>query len=233
MFVITIDNDWASDEIIQDTVNLLKERNLQSTIFITNKIDFSKLSNHELAIHPNFENTESEEITLKKIISLLPNQKTRGSRSHKLINSSTIFQLYNKFGIEYDSNYYIPSSKHAEPFMIDWANILEIPFFFADDAYFETKNKFDLSDIDTLDNGVKVFLFHPFHIFMNTTSVEDYIKHKNNYQDINYLQKNRINDKKGTRTLFISLLDYIEKNNIETKTMSDVNFIYRNKLKND
>ncbi len=233
MFVITIDVDWASNELIHDVVNLLNERKLQSTFFITNQINFSSLNNHELAIHPNFEIIGDEENTLKNIINLLPQNKTKGCRSHKLFNSSTIFQLYKKFGIEYDSNYYIPSSKYSEPFLIDWADILEIPFFFADDAYYETKNNFVLSDIDIKDNGIKVFLFHPFHIFMNTYNVNDYNKHKNFYHDLDYLEKNKNTQKNGIRDMFISLLDYIEKNNIETKTMYEVNSIYRKKILND
>ena len=230
MYAITIDADWASNELIQDTVNLLNERKLQTTFFITNKINFSNLNNHELAIHPNFETLGEEEIVFKNIINLLPENKTKGCRSHKLLNSSTIFQLYKKFGIEYDSNYYIPSSNHSQPFLIDWADVVEIPFYFADDAYYETKKNFTLSDIDTSDNGVKVFLFHPFHIFMNTSSVDDYIKHKNFYHDFEYLEKNKNTQKNGIRNMFISLLDHIEKNNIETKTMYEINSIFRKNI---
>lgn len=233
MFVLTIDVDWALEELIQDVVELINERKLHSTFFLTNQINFSKLDNHELAIHPYFNSIGNEETTLKNTIDLLPQKQTKGSRSHKLFHSSSILQLYKKYGIEYDSNYYIPSSTQIEPFMIDWADVLEIPFFFADDAYYDTKNRFDLSDINLDDKGVKVFLFHPFHIFMNTRNSYDYSKHKVYYNNFEYLNKNRNIVTKGTRDIFISLLDYIKKNKIETKTMNEVNNIYRKHIIND
>jgi len=231
MFVISIDTDWALQPILEDTVNLLNDFNLKSTIFLTNKIDHSFLSNHELAIHPNYEGFSNQEEVIKKTLKVLPSQKTKGSRSHKFYYNSPLMAIYEKLGIEYDSNYYMPSVKKPEPFFFEWVDILEIPVFFCDDAHFMKSSKFDLSDLDMEDSGVKVFLFHPFHIFMNTDSEQSYQKMKPNYQEYDFLYKNRQLNSQGTRNLFMKILEYIEKNGIETKTMAEINDIWRRNKK--
>jgi len=136
-------------------------------------------------------------------------------------------EIYEKLGIEYDSNYYMPSIKKPEPFFFEWVNVLEIPVFFCDDAHFMKSSKFDLSDINLDDSGVKVFLFHPFHVFMNSDSEQFYEKNKANYKNIEFLSKNKQQEIEGTRNLFLKLLEYIEKNDIETRTLTEINDIWR------
>jgi len=227
MFVISIDADWALQPLLEDTVNLLNDFNLKSTFFITNKIDFSSLKNHELAIHPNYEGFSTQETVIKKTLEILPSKKTKGCRSHKFYYNSPLMEIYEKLGIEYDSNYYMPSIKKPEPFFFEWVNVLEIPVFFCDDAHFMKSSKFDLSDINLDDSGVKVFLFHPFHVFMNSDSDQFYEKNKANYKNIEFLSKNKQQEIKGTRNLFLKLLEYIEKNDIETRTLTEINDIWR------
>lgn len=226
MFVITIDTDWAPQSMIDDTVKILNEHKIPSTFFITNEINFDSLKNHELAIHPHFTSSNHEEI-LSKNLQILPSKKSKGSRSHLLYHSSSLMMGYEKFGIQYDSNYFLPSYEKVEPFFLQWANVLEIPFFFADDAHYEVNNHFDINKINLVDLGVKVFLFHPFHIFMNTSSLSDYTKFKEHYHDLPFLQQYRNLNKKGIRNLFLDLLAYIKSNKIEIKTMDEVNMYYR------
>lgn len=129
---------------------------------------------------------------------------------------------YEKFGIEYDSNYYIPCILKPEPFFFGYADVLEIPIFFADNGHFTTSNDFRLSTLNLDDMGVKNFLFHPFHIYMNSNSNSFYEKIKHNYKKFDFL-KNEINKNPGTRDLFVRFLEYLEKNNIETFTLESIN----------
>ena len=182
MFGLSFDTDWAGPELIDDTLKILDDFHLSGTFFITNPIDFSKFKNHELAIHPNFSGYSDQEEVLKKTIDFLPTKKSKGSRSHKLYHNSPLISSYEKFGIEYDSNYYIPNSSKPEPFFFGYADVLEIPIFFADNGHFASNNTFELSNLNLENNGVKIFLFHPFHIYMNSNSNDFYEKIKHNYK---------------------------------------------------
>jgi len=134
---------------------------------------------------------------------------------------------YEKLGIEYDSNYYFPDMKNIQPFFFKWVNVLEIPIFFSDIGYFYNNNRFNLNNIDLDDNGFKVFLFHPFHIFMNTSSVEHYNKLKPYFNNEEYLFSHRKPNDEGIGSLFTQLLEFIKKNQIETLRMDKINEIFR------
>ena len=187
MFSISIDTDWATQETIDYTAELLDEYNITATFFLTNPINCSKLSNHEIAIHPNFENQIDWEQVIKTTINFLPSKQSKGCRSHKLFRSSTLNPIYEKFGIEYDSNYFLSNYKTPLPFFFPQSNILEIPFFFGDDALLTETCMMDFNTVNLDDSGVKVFLFHPFHIFMNTSSMKEYesLKPYYNSEDLN------------------------------------------------
>ena len=63
---------------------------------------------------------------------------------------------------------------------------------------------------------------------MNSRNEESYTKNKKWYHDFNSLEKNVEKEKSGTRNLFINLLEYIEKNKIQTSTLEMVNNDWRN-----
>ena len=229
MFGLSFDTDWAMDSMIDDTLNLLNEYNVKSTFFITNKINFNKLKNHELAIHPNLNSIIDQEKILEESIQILPSKETKGCRCHRLFHNSSLMKSYEKLGIEYDSNYYMPYEKNIQPFLFEWTDVLEIPIYASDIGYFYKNTKFNLDKFDLSDVGVKIFLFHPFHIFMNTSSNEHYEKLRPFFNDEEYLFSNRKLSTNGTRTLFIQLLEHLEKNHLESFRMDQINKIYRMK----
>lgn len=227
MFVFTIDSDWAINEVIEDVSNLFESYEIKSTFFLTNEIDFSILKNHELAIHPNFENSTNFEEILQKTLNFLPSKKSLGSRSHKLYYNSTLPTIYQKFGIEYDSNYILFNYEKPLPFYIPHTSILEIPFFFGDDALFDSTNEFEIKNYNLNDSGVKVFMFHPIHIFLNTRTIDDYYKVKKYYKDFSKLKEFRNTSKKGIRNIFEDFLKYTKSKKIQTYTMKQVNDYWR------
>ena len=231
MFAISIDTDWVIEPVIDDTLNILDDYKITATFFITNKINFNKLKNHELAIHPNLNSIVEQEKTLEETIQILPSKKTRGCRCHKLFHNSPLMKSYEKFGIEYDSNYYLPNQS-IQPFFFGWADVLEIPIFASDMGYFFQHSKFNIENIQLNDDSIKVFLFHPIHIFMNTKNFEQYENIKSFSKDEEYLHSMRKINENGTRTLFIQLLEFIEKNKIETLPLEKINDIYRMDIRN-
>ena len=62
---------------------------------------------------------------------------------------------------------------------------------------------------------------------MNSDSEQFYEKNKANYKNIEFLSKNKQQEIEGTRNLFLKLLEYIEKNDIETRTLTEINDIWR------
>ena len=105
-------------------------------------------------------------------------------------------------------------------------NVCSIPIFFMDRYYMEygingIKN-FSIDELNLSSPGIRVFDFHPIHIFLNTNSLKRYNELKSRYHDFDYLSKN-IMEGPGTRTMFIQLLEHISDNGIETYTMSEIN----------
>lgn len=232
VFIISIDADWVSQPLLNDTANILNDFRIKGTFFLTNKIDENKLENHELAIHPNFYGAANYDEVLERTLNILTTRKSKGSRSHKLFYDTPLMASYKKYGIEYDSNYYLSNYDKPMPFFFQRSQILEIPFFFADDSYFFLNSNFELDGINLQDSGVKVFLFHPFHIFMNSNSLDDYQRLKPYYTNYEYLNTRKNYDKPGIRNLFIKLLEFIENRKVETKTMAEINEIWRTELNN-
>ena len=226
MFSISVDTEWVPQLMLDEMVEILNNYNIKATFFVTNSYDFSKMERHELAIHPNFEENNNLNDVLKKTISHLPTKMSKGSRSHKIFHTSKLLTEYKNFGIEYASNYYLPNYEKPIPFFYGHTDILEIPFFFAD-YQFSTSPKFDISTLNLNDDGVKVFLFHPFHIFINTHNLDEYESLKQNYNDLDYLESKKDYDIPGNRNIFFKILDYIKDNKIEPKTMLEINNSYR------
>ena len=57
IFAFTLDIDWATEEVIYETVNLFSKNKIKCTLFCTHKSDV--LSNidkklFEIALHPNY-----------------------------------------------------------------------------------------------------------------------------------------------------------------------------------
>ena len=107
-----------------------------------------------------------------------------------------------------------------------------------DDFVLKNKNYFprNLSNIFRMPNyidgrvGLKVFDFHPIHIFINTQSSEHYQQCKAYYQIPEELADLRF-EGIGVCTLFEDILKYLSKNNIKTKTLSELEMQFRNGLK--
>ena len=57
MISITLDIDWAIDEVVTYCLDLLNAANVKGTFFATHAspiIDLIESSGHEIGIHPNF-----------------------------------------------------------------------------------------------------------------------------------------------------------------------------------
>lgn len=202
MYALSIDLDWAPSEALDFTLDILHSYGVRATIFCTHP---AKIGNHEAAIHPNFEKAAEPAELIRELQEAYPT--ARGVRSHALHINSRLYQLYRQMGLQYSSSYYMYNQKvRAFPTV---AGMVEVPIFFEDDLYFIEHDNIHLAlnNLDLDGTHLKVFNFHPIHVFMNTYSSEYYQKWKPYYQDAAEL-KTRMESKPGTRDMLISLLDF-------------------------
>ena len=179
---ITIDIDWACDDVLHDTINLLENAGVSATWFVThdtpilNRLRANK--NFELGIHPNFNNLLSGEggIDFRKIIDNLLEivPEAISARSHSLTFNAHILSYFKEVGIKYDCNQYIPNYSGIEinPWL-HFNGMVRVPHFWEDDCAFSGSLDYGLDNLILL-NGLKVFDFHPIHIYLNSENIERY-----------------------------------------------------------
>lgn len=214
---LTLDIDWASDDVLNDTINLVEKNDVKATWFITHKTKvLDRLKENpkfELGLHPNFNflmnsdyrNGADASEVLKRIIDIIPTAKS--IRSHAMTQSSYLLDLFNKNGLIYDCNHYIPEQINIElkPWKL-WNNIIKVPYFWEDDINCVSMEKTPIEQL-VKRNGIKVFDFHPIHVFLNTERIERYNTAKMDSNNHDLLMSHRGEDKMGTRELLIKLLN--------------------------
>lgn len=218
MISITLDLEWAPTAILEDSLGLLEQYNIDATLFSTHD-DSLNYPNHERAIHPNFDTESSVEETLDSICTLYPD--AIGLRSHQMYIHTRLRNEYARRGIKYESNYMAYKVEQLHPFAMPEGTV-QFPVYWMDDIWFrqdgQTPNIEDLLEAP----GLKVFDFHPPHITFNTPSAEFYAKHKKLYWD----EDSNINKIRyegyGVRDIFIDIISYIGTNNLDTCTLGEL-----------
>lgn len=212
MNLFTSDIDWAPEEVIADTIQLFNEYNVKCTFFCTHYssvIDsIKKDKNFELGIHPNFlplmnhkQGTIQEAI--EKVLEIVPEAK--GVRSHSLVQSTPLYQIFKDYGLEYEANTNLPYKNEIEPYKL-WNGLLKVMHNFEDDIHFMYGYPFSDTKINNYQNKLNIFCIHPIHVFLNTDVENTYNNAKAHYQDANELIKYRNTKAFGVRDLLLDLL---------------------------
>ncbi len=196
---LTMDTDWASDDVLADTLTLINGLNLPVTIFVTHATrllpEMRKNPLIRLGIHPNFypqlNNTAGQDFLseIREIKTIVPEAVC--ARSHGLIDSTSILLGFKDFGITHDLNLFIPFSADytLKPFR-HFSGITRIPYFYEDDAWCLEPVKRSAADhVLSESAGLKVFNFHPIHLFLNTEDMARYRKAKSCQNDIEDLRR--------------------------------------------
>lgn len=218
---LTFDFDWAHDQVIEDTLEILIKYGAKATFLVTHQTPWIQHirfnSNFELGIHPNLEPLAINENNYKSYVSsqfenllgIIPEAVT--FRSHATTNSSRILEIAKKFGIKYDLNYYIPFNSycHIMPWKL-WNGLFRVPFLWTDDvAAMNRDASFDANLSEILAwSGIKVFNFHPIHVYLNTESLARYEESRPFHFNPEALMDYRYSGF-GTRDKLIALLERI------------------------
>lgn len=217
---ITLDVDWVNDKILDYVIELLDTYNIKATFFATHDSALLKQLGSiqfEIGLHPNFNNSNCDFYKpLYELKEIYPD--AIGARSHSLFVSSNILMNYKNIGLQYESNNFLylhPNLQVTKRF----EKFYSIPFFWSDDKIIELENKEENTYLNI--SGLKVYNFHPIHIFLNTPTWQYYDNNKHNYHNEKELKKNRFNGF-GVGFYFKNLLSKIQKKNIKTFLLKEL-----------
>ncbi|HET9393815.1 MAG TPA: hypothetical protein VFO29_09905 [Candidatus Rubrimentiphilum sp.] len=134
--------------------------------------------------------------------------------------------VYERAGLEYDATLRLELVPNLQPF---WKqhHIVEIPTYYAD--YFDVVSQttgFSVANLNLEAPGMKVVDFHPNLIHINAAGVPAVEAMRKYYHDPEQLAAARF-DGRGTRTLFLELLDYVSTNQKKTATLGEINAAFR------
>ena len=210
---LTFDLDWATDAIIVDTLELLNKAGVKATFFATHSspaVSEIVSEGHEVGIHPNFNellkgkgNGKTSEQIVLDLMGLFPEAKS--VRSHSLCFGSLIQTHYEACGITHDSSVIIPHQQNAfplAPFQF-WDNLIRVPHFFCD--YVSCMEPHSGMQNLIQRPGLKVFSFHPIHVYLNTEDIDRYERTRPIHQNPSELIK-RCYKGYGTRARLLELL---------------------------
>lgn len=217
---LTFDTDWADDAVIRDTVDLLDARDVPATVFVTHASPLlARLAAHpriEVGLHPNFNGlleAGRHEHDAAAVLALL-HETYPGAvsvRSHSLFQSSGLHQLFAGRRLLFEVNQFIPawSGVACRPYR-EITGMVRVPYFWEDDVHVLALACGLVSgwEIDSLLDtpGLKVFDFHPVHVFLNTEHMDRYGRSRDHLRDPATLARQRC-PSYGTRSFLTDLID--------------------------
>lgn len=194
---VTMDMDWANDGVLADTIRLAESLEIPVCLFVTHSTPMLReLREHPLftlGIHPNFlpqlnmngQSTKNWQETLEDMLRLVPEAKV--IRCHALVDATPILSGARSLGLKADMNLFIPFSSGItlRPFT-HFSGLKRLPFFYEDDAWtFEPSPASPGEHLAA--EGLKIFNFHPIHLYLNTENMDRYNKAKTCYHDFDKL----------------------------------------------
>jgi hypothetical protein len=182
--ILTFDIDWAPDFAIDGLAETLIERRVKSTWFVTHHSPaVDRLRRRpdlfELGLHPNFLPLSTHGATPEEIIShcsqLVPDALSL--RTHCLVQSTPLLRtIARTTRIQADVSLFLPGMSGLRPFEQRFGSrsLLRVPFVWEDDVEMDAPAPdWHPKSILELD-GLRVFNFHPIHVFLNSTQMDPY-----------------------------------------------------------
>jgi hypothetical protein len=224
--VFTFDIDWAPDFVIDWVSGQLRSQQIHATWFVTHASPAVDRLRHypdifELGIHPNLlpgsTHGHTPEAVLDHCMALVP--EARSLRTHGLLQSSPLLKLIvGRTPITTDVSLCLPYTPYLRPVDYKWKqrSLLRIPFFWEDDFEMERLAPcWHLESKLAVGDGLKVFNFHPIHVYLNSADMRSYEMLKKLVPDLGSSTPGDtdrfVNAGVGSRTLFYELLEYLSR----------------------
>lgn len=224
--IITMDTDWAPDFVVQSVLQALALKRLNATVFCTDSMNIDFFENIEYGIHPNFmgDSTQghSEDEILQHLLNLYPEAK--GIRTHRLYYHSGLNTKFLDHGLKYDSSIFLPFHPHIQSVK---TGIIRFPYFWSDNIHICENMRFDILKIPNFDSpGLKIFDFHPIHIYLNTNDMNYYRRILSEIGSLRECSEKKlkkyINPGHGTGTFFDLLCNFSTENSHLSMKMEDL-----------
>lgn len=213
---LTFDIDWASDEVLSYTIDLLETYGARATFFVTHDTKLlnrmRKNPNFELGIHPNFnfllngshELGANYKEVIERLLEIVPEAKS--VRSHSVTQNSHILGAFQELGLTHDSNHFVSVIADIElkPWLL-WNGLIRCPYFWEDDVHYTEKDDYTVDQL-LMRKGLKIFDFHPIHVFLNTEHATRYEESKYCHRNWTELQSFKNTDY-GTENILIEILE--------------------------
>ena len=215
---LTFDIDWACDEVLSYTIDIIERYGIKATFFMTHKTPLLKrlLANPkiEIGIHPNFnfllngdfrygKNIRQVVAYYKKIY-----PQAQSVRSHSMTQSSKILDEFTRCGLRFDCNHFIPFTADIglKPWIFWNRKLVKIPYFWEDDAHCLYGWKWDPWEY-CRNKYLKVFDFHPSHVYLNTEDMARYYRSRDILPHAAQLSKNVNRKNFGIGNFLIRLIE--------------------------
>jgi hypothetical protein len=216
---VTLDIDWAPDTAIHAAADVLERAGCRATWFVTHRSPAlerlrSRPDLFELGIHPNFlpgsSHGSDPEGVLDHVLGIAP--EARSVRAHSAAQSGPILKAIRRFPqIRLDCSVMFPGLAGVAPVPYgDGVQMLwRVPNFWSDDYEAEMRAPSWALDERFAVPGVKVLVFHPIHVALNTGGIDGYAELKARAPDVREWSDDVLEDARregpGARALFASV----------------------------
>ena len=237
---LTFDIDWARDEVIGNALDIVEKADVSATVFVTHDTPLlARMRENpkiELGVHPNFVPLEKVHFDVTDFISwaryrlegykkLVP--EATSIRSHGLTQNSKLLDLMKDMGYLRESNLLITLSSGLTltPFY-HWNGLLRVPYFWEDDIHCVemARGTYKNWRIEPFvySNSIKIFDFHPIHLFLNTEKLERYEKARPYFKQGNELHKYINYGEEGDRIFLEQLIAFGKEEKYEFKRIDEI-----------
>lgn len=214
---LTFDLDWCADEVLSYVLDIIEKYNVRCTFFITHETvlleRMKKNRNIELGLHPNlnpllegdFRYGDTIEKVIKYYKNILP--EAESVRSHSLTQNSHYLKIINEYGFIFECNNCIPKNSKivVYPYLHWDKKLIRVPHYWEDALQLISNDQWSKKDYLKY-NGIKVFNFHPIHLFLNTENIERYEGTRHLHQTPAELAMHRY-EGHGTLNILLDLLE--------------------------
>lgn len=205
--VLTLDTDWAPEEVIAHSLEMLADADVAATVFATHPSPVLQSfcsESLEIGIHPNFNgildgDSKKASDIIDELLDHYP--EAVGERSHSRTISAGILSLLQERGFLYDANQIIPYQPELTAYV--FSGFARFTDYWQDDVFLTDRPKESgQPSVPLVGSGLKIFNFHPVHIFLNTDCLERYHAAKPHYHDPDALRSMRNTERYGIGDFF-------------------------------
>ena len=222
--LLTLDVDWAPDFVIDFVAGQLISRGVRATWFVTHLSPaIIRLREHrelfELGVHPNFlpgsAHGDTPKAILRHCMTLLP--EAISVRTHALVQSTPLIeQILTQTPIRVDVSLFLPRAPFLRPveYQRRGRTLLRVPYYWEDDFEMERLEPWwRLAPLLAIGDGLKVFDFHPIHIYLNSADLGPYRLLKSRVPRLPEATPREANacvqKGEGAQTLFAQVIDHL------------------------